>query len=35
MLSFFKGKSVDINENEIIKEGWLAKESRFRKIWRE
>ena len=28
-------KPFIINPNDIIKEGWLQKESRFRKVWRE
>ena len=35
MLGLFKGKQPDINTNNIIKEGWLSKESKYRKIWRE
>jgi hypothetical protein len=35
MLNFFKNKSADINETEITKEGWLSKESKYRKVWRE
>lgn len=31
----FSSNVVNINQNEIIKEGWLQKESRFRKVWRE
>ncbi len=35
MLNLFKSKSVQINTNEIIREGWLSKESKFLKAWRE
>ena len=35
MLSFFKSKSTKINEDDIMKEGWLSKESKYRKIFRE
>ena len=31
---FFKKKTVSINRGDIIKEGFLEKESRYRKIWR-
>lgn len=32
---FFKNDVVNIKQNEKIKEGWLQKESRFRKVWRD
>jgi hypothetical protein len=35
MFNFFKSKSINIEENDILKEGWLSKESKYRKIWRE
>ena len=36
MLNFFKSKEkLEINKEKIIREGWLSKESRYRKIWRE
>jgi hypothetical protein len=35
MLGFFKSKHAEINTNSIIKEGWLSKESKYRKVWRE
>jgi hypothetical protein len=35
MLSLFQSKNVEINHEDIIKEGWLNKESRFMKRWRE
>ncbi len=35
MLGLFKSRTVDIDSNDIIKEGWLSKESKYRKIWRE
>jgi hypothetical protein len=35
MFSFFKSKSAPVETNDIIKEGWLSKESKFRKVWRE
>ena len=31
---FFNKKTVSINRGDIIKEGFLEKESRYRKIWR-
>lgn len=35
MLNFLKGKSIEINPQDITKEGWLSKESKYRKVWRE
>jgi len=35
MLGLFKSKQADIDTSNIIKEGWLSKESKYRKIWRE
>ncbi len=35
MLSFFNSKKVDVEIKDIVKEGWLSKESKFRKVWRE
>lgn len=31
----FKKSAVDIEKKDIIKEGWISKESKYRKIWRE
>jgi hypothetical protein len=31
---FFKSKEVSISKSDIIKEGYLEKESRYRKVWR-
>ena len=31
---FFNKKTVSINRGDIIKEGFLEKESRYRKVWR-
>jgi len=30
----FKKQSLEIDSKDIIKEGWLQKESKYRKIWR-
>ena len=35
MMSFFRDKTVTINSNEKLKEGFLKKESRHRKVWRD
>ena len=35
MFSFFKDKNITINQSEKLKEGFLKKESRIRKVWRE
>ena len=35
MFSFFSNKVITINPGEKLKEGYLKKESRFRKAWRE
>ena len=35
MFRLFKGKSLNIDSSDIIKEGWLSKESKYRKVWRE
>lgn len=35
MLSFFKSKNIEVDTNNMIKEGWLSKESKYRKVWRE
>ena len=32
---FFKSEVCNIQKNDILKEGWLQKESRFRKVWRD
>ncbi|MCQ2821717.1 MAG: hypothetical protein MJ252_31040 [archaeon] len=34
-MNFFSNTQVNIQQNEKIKEGWLQKESRFRKVWRD
>ena len=34
-MNLFSNKEITINQNEKIKEGFLKKESRFRKVWRE
>lgn len=33
MVDFFNSKTVTIG-TDIIREGWLEKESRYRKVWR-
>ena len=35
MLSFFKSKQAEVDTKNILKESWLSKESRVRKVWRE
>ena len=35
MLNLFSNKEITINTNEKLKEGYLKKESRIRKVWRE
>lgn len=35
MMGLFRGKSVNVSDDEILKEGWLSKESKYRKLWRE
>ena len=35
MKNFFSDKIITINSNEKLKEGFLKKESRFRKVWRD
>ena len=35
MFSFFSNKVITINPGEKLKEGYLKKESRIRKVWRE
>ena len=35
MFNFFSNKDVTINSSEKLKEGFLKKESRIRKVWRE
>ena len=35
MFNFFSNKVVAINSSEKLKEGFLKKESRIRKVWRE
>ena len=34
-MNFFSNTQVNIQQNDKLKEGWLQKESRFRKIWRD
>ena len=34
-MNLFSNKEITINQNEKLKEGFLKKESRFRKVWRE
>ena len=34
-MSFFSTKVINIPQDEKIKEGFLKKESRYRKVWRE
>ncbi len=33
-MDFFSSKSV-LNPDEIVKEGFLVKQSKYRKVWRE
>jgi hypothetical protein len=35
MLNLFSNKVITINSNEKLKEGFLKKESRIRKVWRD
>ena len=35
MFNFFSNKVITINPGEKVKEGFLKKESRIRKVWRE
>ena len=35
MFNLFGGKDVTINPSDKLKEGYLKKESRIRKVWRE
>lgn len=35
MMNFFKGRTCEINSEDVLKEGWLSKESKYRKVWRE
>lgn len=35
MFNFIFGKTVNIEQNDIIKEGWLTKQSKYKKEWRE
>ena len=35
MFNFFSNKIVTINSSDKLKEGYLKKESRIRKVWRE
>jgi hypothetical protein len=34
-MDFFSSKTVILDSDDIIKEGFLTKESKFRKVWRE
>ena len=34
-MNLFSTKIITINQNEKLKEGFLKKESRFRKVWRD
>lgn len=34
MMDFFRARTVNIQQNEKIKEGWLVKESKYKKEWR-
>ena len=31
----FKKPAVEIEKKDIIKEGWILKQSKYRKVWRE
>jgi hypothetical protein len=33
-MEMFSSKSI-LNADEIVKEGWLVKQSKYRKVWRE
>ena len=35
MFNFFNNKIITINSSDKLKEGFLKKESRIRKVWRE
>ena len=35
MFNFFSNKVITINPSEKVKEGFLKKESRIRKVWRD
>ena len=35
MLSIFKKHECEIDPSDIVKEGFLSKESRLRKVWRQ
>ena len=35
MFNFFNNKTITINSQDKLKEGFLKKESRIRKVWRE
>ena len=35
MFNFFSNKVITINSNDKLKEGFLKKESRIRKVWRD
>ena len=35
MFNLFSNKIITINQGEKLKEGFLKKESRFRKVWRD
>ena len=34
-MDFFNGGKIVVQQDEIIKEGWISKQSRIRKVWRE
>ena len=35
MFNFFSNKNISISNSEKLKEGYLKKESRIRKVWRD
>jgi hypothetical protein len=35
MFNFIFGKTINIEANDVIKEGWLTKQSKYQKEWRE
>ena len=35
LIKMFNSKVITIQSNDKIKEGWLQKESRYRKVWRD
>jgi hypothetical protein len=34
-MEMFSSKTVIADADEIVKEGWLVKQSKYRKVWRE